>query len=219
MTDFSVWRRRGLWATSIVTVGLALTTTTPSHALDSWTGATSTNWFAAGNWTAGVPTVAVDATIPTSPSGSRFPAITAGTGNVRNLNLNSGATLTHTGGTLNIAANLTNNGIFQPTGGTVALGSTTQASILGSSNTRFSNLMVGASGAQSSTSASTSVQRLFTLNGNFATNGNPLTLESNAATTALVVNNGSNAIVGTATVQRYIVPDLNPNLGQNRSGC
>ena len=124
-----------------------------------------------------------------------MPGIAAGTAFANNLTLNAGATLTQTGGTLDVRANLTNNGTFQPTGGTVVLGTATLASILGSSNTRFWNLTVDANGAQSSTSASTSVQRLFTLNGNFATNGNPLTLESQRASTALVVNNGG-VVVG-----------------------
>jgi len=176
-----------------------------------WNGSLSSDWFTAGNWTPNaVPTASVDASIPASAP--NMPLIAAGTGNVRNLNLNSGATLTHTGGTLNITANLTNNGTFQPTGGTVALGSTALANILGSSNTRFWNLTVGASAAQLSTSASTSVQRLLTLNGNLTTNGNPLTLESNAATTAMVVNSGG-VVTGTATVQRYLDPSLNAGLG------
>jgi hypothetical protein len=43
------------------------------------------------------------------------------------------------------------------------------------------------------------VQRLFSSTATSATNGNPLTLESNAATTAMVVNNGG-VVTGTATV-------------------
>ncbi|WP_460501964.1 beta strand repeat-containing protein, partial [Hymenobacter agri] len=185
-----------------------------SPLLVTWTGAVNTDWYTAGNWSPNfVPGTSTDATIPTAPSGGRFPAITSGTANVRNLTLNSGASLTQTGGTLNITANLTNNGTFQPTGGTASLGNTTLSSIVGSSSTRFWNLTVGANAAQLATSAGASVQRLFTLNGNFTTNGNPLTLESNASGTAMVVNNGSAAVVGTATVQRYITPDVNPNLG------
>ncbi|MCC3155386.1 Ig-like domain-containing protein [Hymenobacter sp. BT770] len=179
----------------------------------TWTGNVSTDWFTAGNWTPNtVPTATISATIPTAPSGGRFPAITTALAQVLNLSLNSGATLTQTGGTLMLAGNLTNNGTFALRGGTVDLGSTALSSILGSSNTRFFNLTVGASGAQSSTSASTSVQLLLTLNGNFTTNGNSFTLESNAANTALVVNN-SGVITGNATFQRYISPATNPGLG------
>ena len=179
--------------------------------LTSWTGLVSTDWYTADNWSAGVPNTAVDATVPASAP--NMPAIAASTAQARNITLNAGATLTQTGGTLLLTANLTNNGTFAPTGGTVSLATTTLASILGSGNTRLWNLTIGANGAQLSTSASTSVQRLLTLNGSFATNGNPLTLESNATTTAVVVNNGSAIVNGNVTVQRYIDPSLNAGLG------
>ena len=55
MAGFSVWRRPGCWATSLVPLSLVLTMT-PSSADEFWTGAVSTDWFNAGNWTAGVPT-------------------------------------------------------------------------------------------------------------------------------------------------------------------
>ncbi len=184
---------------------------TASLTTTSWTGTISTDWFTAGNWSAGVPTATLDATIP---AGTPFsPLIAVGTASARNLTLNSGATLNQSDGTLVLAANLINNGTFTATGGTVNLGGTTLSSILGSGNTRFWNLTVEASTAQSSTAASTSVQRLLTLNGNFVTNSNPFTLESNATNTALVVNNGSSVVTGNLTVQRYISPDLNPGLG------
>jgi hypothetical protein len=178
----------------------------------TWNGSTSTDWFTAGNWTPStVPTTTIDALIPASAP--IMPALSAGTANVRNLTFHNGVTFTQTGGTLNITANLTNNGTYTASGGTVMLGSITLASILGSSNTRFYNLTVGANGAQLSTSASTSVQRVLTLNGSLTINGNPFTLESNASTTAMIVNNSSNVVSGNVTVQRYIVPDLNPGLG------
>ncbi|GAA4013427.1 hypothetical protein GCM10022408_28110 [Hymenobacter fastidiosus] len=186
-------------------------TTTAAATATSWTGAVSTDWFTAGNWTAGVPTTALDATIPASAP--RMPAITAGTASVKTLTLNSGSSLTQTSGTLDVRGDLTSNGTFQPTGGTVVLGSSTLASLSGSSGMRFWNLTVNASGAQLSTAASTAVQRLLTLNGNLATQGNAFTLESNSATTAMVVNNGSAVVNGTSTVQRYLDPSLNAGLG------
>ncbi|MCI1186954.1 putative Ig domain-containing protein [Hymenobacter sp. DH14] len=187
----------------------------------TWTGALNTDWFTAGNWTSNtVPTATINATIPTSPSGGRFPAITSSTANVRNLTLNSGATLTQVGGTLNIAAILTNNGTYSAsnpsssgTGPVLSLGGTAFSNIVGSSTTRFWNLTVGANGALLATSAGAAVQRVLTLDGNFSTNGNSFTLESNASGTAMIVNNGSNVVNGTTTVQRYIAPDLNPNQG------
>jgi hypothetical protein len=182
----------------------------------TWNGSVSTDWFTAANWTPNtVPTASTSATIPSAPSGGRFPAITTATlpANVRNLSLNSGATLTQTAGTLALAGTLTNNGSLQLTGGTVSLGGTALSNIVGSSTTRFWNLTVGTNGALLATSAGASMQRVLTLSGPFSTNGNSFTLESNAGSTAMVVNNGSNVISGNVTVQRYIDPSLNPNLG------
>jgi T5SS/PEP-CTERM-associated repeat protein len=45
-----------LATTSVVALGLALAMT-PSHANDTWTGTSSNNWFTAGNWSGGVPTI------------------------------------------------------------------------------------------------------------------------------------------------------------------
>ncbi|WP_426059460.1 T9SS type A sorting domain-containing protein [Hymenobacter sp. B1770] len=191
-------------------VTFTVTNPTPVITATSWTGLVSTDWFAAGNWSAGVPTPAVDALVPAAAP--NMPAVAAGTATARALTLNAGATLTQTGGTLDVRADLTNNGTFQPTGGTVVLGTSTLANVLGSGDTRFWNLTVDASGAQSATAARTAVQRLFTLTGAFATQGNPLTLESNATNTALVVNNGG-VIIGSATVQRYLAPNLNAGVG------
>jgi hypothetical protein len=193
-----------------------LTIAAPAVTAVTWIGAVSTDWFTAANWSPNtVPDATINATIPGAPSGGRFPAITGSTANAqaRNLTVNGGASLTQTDGTLTLAANFTNNGTFQPTGGTVNLGSSTLSNILGSSAIRFWNLTVGTSGARLSTSIGAAVQRLLTLDGNFSTNGNAFTLESNARTTAMIVNNGSNVVNGNVTVQRYIDPSLNPSLG------
>ena len=52
-----------------------------------------------------------------------------------------------------------------------------------------------------------------TSTGNLNTNGNALTLLSSAAGTALVDNLSTGVVNGTATVQRYVDPSLNPNGG------
>jgi T5SS/PEP-CTERM-associated repeat protein len=53
-----------LGTTSVAALGLVLAATTPSGATD-WTGTISTDWFTAGNWSAGIPTSAVNAIIDT----------------------------------------------------------------------------------------------------------------------------------------------------------
>src|SRR5438093_13467119 len=83
---------------------------TPSFALGAaktWLG-TTTDWGTASNWSpSGVPTSADDATIPGSPSGGNFPILGSGTFAARTLTMNSGATVTQTGGTLGITGAFT----------------------------------------------------------------------------------------------------------------
>ncbi|MBN2056354.1 hypothetical protein JW905_15635 [bacterium] len=42
----------------------------------TWTGAVSTDWNTAGNWSGGVPDSTIDAVVPTAPSGGRWPHVT-----------------------------------------------------------------------------------------------------------------------------------------------
>ena len=57
-------RRVLLGTTSIAVLGLLLITTKPTRATD-WNGNNSTDWFTAGNWSAGVPTGLDSAAIDT----------------------------------------------------------------------------------------------------------------------------------------------------------
>lgn len=177
----------------------------------TWIGSISTDWFTAGNWTNGVPTTTLDAIIG---AGMPFnPLISAGTAFTRTLTLNSAGILSQTGGSLDVRGNLTNNSNSQFTGGSVTLGATTLASVLGSSSSRFWNLTVGSSGAQLSASAGASVRRVLTLTGSLTTQNNTFTLESNTTTgDAMVVNSGG-VVVGNATVQRAIDPTMNAGVG------
>lgn len=198
-------------------VGFAYTGTAPDlgafEFANSWTGTVSTDWFTSANWSGGMPTATTDALI--SGSAPFQPVIASGAATARTLTIGSGATLTMTGGTLDAQGDWQNGGTFTASGGTVILGTAAQTNgpnILGN-RTRFWNLTVNPNGGLLSTSAGASVQRVLALNGTIATQGNPLTLESNALGTALVVNNGSSVVNGNVTVQRYLTPDLNPNLG------
>jgi Metallo-peptidase family M12B Reprolysin-like/Bacterial Ig-like domain len=191
----------------------SLTLSAPATAT-SWTGAISTDWYAVGNWSDGVPTASLDVIIPAGRP--HQPLIGPGAAIARGLTINSGATLSQTDGTLDVRANLINNGNFTPTGGTVVLGTTFQSNgpnILGSSRVRFWNLTINANGVLLSTSAGASARRLVTLNGALVTQSNPFVLESDANGTALVVNNSGGFVLGSATVQRYISPAGNAGPG------
>ncbi|MDO7885243.1 M36 family metallopeptidase [Hymenobacter cheonanensis] len=181
--------------------------------LTTWTGAVSTDWFTAGNWTGGVPNSAFDAIIPAGAP--RYPLLNGGTPTARALTLNTGATITQTDGTLDVRGTWTNNGTFTATGGTVQLGGNAGSQILGSSTTRFWNLTTSGNDVNLSTSAGFNLQRLLLTSTNLNTNGNPVLLESNATGTAMIASPSVGvSLLGTSvTAQRYISPGANPGAG------
>ena len=174
----------------------------------TWTGAVSTDWATAGNWLNNtLPTSTLSALIPADAA--RMP-ILSGTGTAAALTVASGASLNVSStGALTLYGNLTNNGSLSGAGTLLTGGSSTQT-LGGSSSVRMANVTVGTSGAQLSTPLA--VSRLLTLNGNLASGGT-LTLLSSSAGTAMVVNNGTAAVTGSVTVQRYLDPSLNAGLG------
>ena len=67
MTKFAKGRSgRGFRAASAAALGGLLAATTPSRADFDWTGAVSTDWFDAGNWSGGVPTNGPSGTDPSA---------------------------------------------------------------------------------------------------------------------------------------------------------
>jgi len=76
----------------------------------TWTGTTSTAWCTAQSWSTGVlPGAGDNVTIPTHPSGGRFPVLDAARA-VFNLTIQTGATLTLAGHSLAVNGTLTNQG-------------------------------------------------------------------------------------------------------------
>lgn len=67
-----------------------------------WTGAQSTDWYTAGNWSAGVPTATMNAEIPAGVT--RQPIIGSGTATARKLLLGPGVVFRLNGGRLNLMA-------------------------------------------------------------------------------------------------------------------
>jgi len=96
--------------------GLSSTTSNwvQSTTYNTWTGSSSTAWGTAGNWALGsVPTSTVNVLIPSAPTNQPTLSTYSYYGNVKNLTLESGATiLGDIAGAcgINIYGNLTNNG-------------------------------------------------------------------------------------------------------------
>ncbi|UOG90782.1 MAG: M12 family metallo-peptidase [Candidatus Thiothrix sulfatifontis] len=123
----------------------------------TWTGAVSSDWSTAGNWTIneGAPgsTTAVNR-VPRSydnvyiPSGlGRYPTVSTGSVNARELVIANGATLNMSGGTLTVGWSWEDAGGFNATGGTVILSGSIGIGITSSS--AFRNVQIG-SGADTS---------------------------------------------------------------------
>ncbi len=94
----------------------------------SWMGLISTDWNTGGNWCGGVPTSTTDIIIPSSAP--NMPNLSAATGSVRSIAINSGGTLTvGTGGVLNIYGDMVSNGTFNSTAGSLAFRGTSSQSI------------------------------------------------------------------------------------------
>ncbi len=167
-----------------------------------WRGNRTTDWFASSNWTNGVPTSLLDALVPlgTAP----YPVITNGTASAKSLDMAPGTALTMGGGTLDLEGDLVNDGTIAATGGTVLLSGAglLPQNIGGSGNTQLWNLTLNHSVAQAGDVSFRGV--LNPANNNLATNGNDLTLLSDATGTGLVDNSGTGSITGNATVQRHI---------------
>jgi len=188
---------------------ITVNVTPPPGANGQWTGNVSTAYSDAANWSNNVlPTATTDVIIPATAV--RMPLLTSAA-SANNFTVNSGATLTiGTGGTLTLTGTMLANGTTTGTG-TLNLSGNALQNLGGSSAVTMGNLTVGPAGAQ--LTGPVAVRQMLTLNGNLATNSQPLTLLSDASGTAMVVHNGNATVTGNATVQRYISPNLNGGAG------
>ena len=169
-----------------------------------WTGATDTDWETGSNWApAGPPSATTNIVIPSAPSNQ--PTLT-GLGAANLVLINAGATLMLApAAQLTLNENLTNNGsVVGDRTSAVFLGKPAAQVVGGTGSTTLGVLFTNTVGA-SLDAAGNGVQILggIAVNGNLTTNGRPLTLVSNAAGTAYVVN-VSGVVVGNVTVQRHI---------------
>ena len=174
-----------------------------------WTGNVSSDWNNTANWCKGqLPTSADSVLIPT---GTPYACVLAsGTGNCKNLTIQSGAVLT-IGGTLKIAGTITSTSNINVRGGTIELNGSTAQTIKGSnlSSKLIGNLIISnPSGVSFGTSSTDSLKLLnsltFTTTNATLTTGGALTLCSSDTMTARIGELGSNRIIGNVVVERYI---------------
>ncbi len=183
-------------------VDLALT------ANNIWTGAVSTDWTNAGNWSVGVPTNATDAIIPVVAS-SRYPNIINNVPVTKNLSIMSGASVTISNtGSLSIAGSFTEGGTLTNNGELIFNGSSAQTFSGTGTISAMNNFTVN------NTSGGLTVARSFSLtgkltptSGNINLNNSTITLRSTSAATASVASvGGSFSYTGSGKfiIERYI---------------
>jgi hypothetical protein len=165
-------------------------------------GTGTTDWFTAGNWSNGVPTSLLNAVVPTNTA--PYPVIATGNALSYGLTIGSGASLTMNGGTLDVKAEVSNSGTISATAGTTSLSGTTTQLLGGSGSTQFWGLTIANTAGALQNGAVSIHGVLAPASGNLTTNGQALTLLSDAVGTALVDNTGTGSVNGAATVQRYI---------------
>ncbi|MCF8407902.1 MAG: T9SS type A sorting domain-containing protein [Crocinitomicaceae bacterium] len=119
----------GSQTSSAINFGMGTLATIPNNGNVVWRGSSSTDWATPSNWytfnsgSYSVAGVAPDNTssliIPMNTCVTQQPTIAAGTVNAKDVVIETGAALTMTTGTLNVAGNFTNSGTFTPGTGTV----------------------------------------------------------------------------------------------------
>jgi hypothetical protein len=174
-----------------------------------WDGDVSSDYLTAQNWVGDVqPEPADSVLIPvTAP---RYPVLN-GTATAGNFTIEPGANMTVSdGSTLNLTGHLRTGGSFDGQG-LVDLQGTARQNIGGASLLRIGEMRVGSAGALQL--GNVAVRRILDLTGSLTTSNRSLTLLSDAAATAMVINRGTGRVIGNATVQRYISPALNSGTG------
>lgn len=169
-----------------------------------WTGATNTSWANTGNWaTSVVPNSGVSINLSTGLP--NYPVLTSGTVAIHNLTLNSGTSLTVNNAELIISGNITNNGTFNATNGTVQFNGIVAQNIPPSvfSGNLIKNLTLNNSNGVSLNGTLGVTGILKATSGDFNTGGF-LTLVSNSSGTALVDGSGGGEILGNLVMQRYL---------------
>ncbi|HLN53748.1 MAG TPA: LamG-like jellyroll fold domain-containing protein, partial [Lentimicrobium sp.] len=169
-----------------------------------WTGIADNNWNNVSNWTCNIPTIDDDATIPSGLS--RYPLLSTGNdGTVKNLIINSGASVTINGKKLQIAGSITSNGTFDCTSGTIEMkGSSSQVIPAGCFvNNTIARLIVNNTSNVSLNGTLNITETVRVQSGNLITN-NDLVLRSDFSKSALVEGSGSGNINGEVTMDRFI---------------
>lgn len=173
----------------------------------TWTGAVNNDWNTAANWQCNsVPTSATNVVIPGNTS--VFPSVIMGTAAVRNLTIQSGASLSLNGATLQIGGAITNNGSFTAANGTVEMNGTfTQVIPAGTFSGNILKSLVINNDAGVTLAGAMNLTDVLTVSKGRLTTGGYLVLKSSAtanARVAPVTSLADTPVNGQVTVERFI---------------
>jgi len=172
---------------------------------NTWTGATSTNWNTASNWTCNtVPNINSNVTIPNGLS--NYPLLESGAeGLCKDISIANSASLDVLNNTLNISGNIANDGNFLAENGTITLKGTSMQNI--PSNTfdfnNVRNLIINNTSGATLNGSLEITGYVLAKTGNLTITDN-LTLLSSEVQTALIDGSGSGNIIGTVILQRFL---------------
>jgi hypothetical protein len=178
----------------------------------TWTGAVDTDWNNANNWNCNVPTISTNVII--SSGLSHYPTISvASTGYCRDITIQNGASLTLSGGTLQVAGAISNSETFDASNGTLEMSGSAAQTIAGSmfAQKTIKNLIVSNTGTGLTVSSAANdtlkITGALTFSNSSSTlnTGDNIDLVSDINATANVgVVNPGNTINGKVIVERYI---------------
>lgn len=177
----------------------------------TWVGATSNDWGTASNWSPNtVPLITSDVIIPAT--GLNMPVQITATKTCYNFTIQSGASATVTG-TLQVGSQITNNGTFTATAGTIEMkGNSTQIIAANTfANNTISNLIINNNAVVSAGALNISGTLSFgNINNSIFSTSDLLTLKSTATNSAIIKDvtnaggNSGNTFNGNVTVERFI---------------
>lgn len=183
----------------------AVSVSIPECILSSvWTGAINTDWYTAGNWFNGIiPTIITNTTIPSGVT--NYPLLSTDTVSVQNITIQSNASLTVTGGRLQIAGIISNSGIFNVSTGTISMNGLSQQTLPAGvfEGNQIRHLTIDNSAGVNLDGTLYLDGILLVTSGEFNTDGY-LTLISTALRTALIDGDGAGEVLGNVTIQRYL---------------
>jgi hypothetical protein len=172
----------------------------------SWTGLVNTNWNNISNWDCEIPTSTSNVIIPNGLT--NYPNLSSGLGAINNITIGSSASVTLSGGTLQVSGNITNNGSFTVNSGSIEFNGNSAQTIpanLFATNT-ISNLIINNTAGVTLNGTLNITDELTINNGKINTNGY-LVLKSSITKTAriaTILSTDPTPVNGNITMERYI---------------